>query len=124
MAHAGTHRPAGVIHAGISRADAQAGHTVRARSGVERHTVLRFHSYFDCRLRCLFRALRPWRSAGSDDYSDCPASRLLLFVAVRTALFPSSVSRDTPSAHRSSHRAHSPTRPAVSITRTWASVEA
>src|SRR5260370_28063194 len=86
MAHAGTRSPARHLHARVSSADAQAGYTVRAQRGRERHTVFRIHSSCDRSVRDSFWSLRSRRQAGSHDYSDCSASRLFLSLALCAAL--------------------------------------
>ncbi len=86
----------------------QGGCAVRARRGVEGHLVLRFHSSCDRCLRCSFWSLRSRRPTGSDDYSDRPASRLFLLVAVCAALVLAPFRRDTHPSDWSRHRNHCP----------------
>src|SRR6266849_2851461 len=75
---------------------------------MEGHFLLRFHSYCDCCLCGSFWSLWSKRPTGSDDHSDRPTSRLLLFVAVCSALVPAPVCRDAHPADWSCRRNHCP----------------
>src|SRR5260370_27637551 len=108
MAHAGSHRPAHHVFAGISRTHAQAGCAVRAERSVEGHFLLWFHTSCDCCLRGSFWALWSKRPTGSDDHSDRPAARLFLFVAVCTALVLASLCPDPHPADWSFRGNHRP----------------
>ncbi len=80
---------------------------------VEGYRLFRLHSACDRRLCRRFRPLRSERPAGSDDHSDRAASRLLLPVALCSALFSAAGGGNTASADRTGDRDHRAARASV-----------
>src|SRR5580692_12754069 len=101
MAHAGAHCEARDLYERVSRTDQEGRRAVRALRDLEGPVLCCFHLISRRSMRFVLWSVRTNRQAGPYDYSNGPEARLLLPVALRTALAASSVSRDSCATRRS-----------------------
>src|SRR6266403_2462560 len=87
----------------VPRIDAEGRRSFCPLCGLERSILRCICHLGGCRVRRVLRTVRTNRSAGSDDHSNGAKTRLLLFVAVRSAFVLTSVDGDAGSAHRPGH---------------------
>src|SRR5258708_20165672 len=104
MANAGQACEEDNLRKRVSRIDAEGRRSFRPLCGVERSILRRVYRVGGCHVRGVLRPVRTNRPAGPDDHPNGTKTRLLLFVALRSAFFPASVDGDASSAHRPGHR--------------------
>src|SRR6267143_1215235 len=104
MANAGQACEEGNLRKRVSRIDTEGRRSFRPLCGVERSILRRVYRVGGCHVRGVLRPVPTNRPAGPDDHPNGTKTRLLLFVALRSAFFPASVDGDASSAHRPGHR--------------------
>src|SRR6266849_1096730 len=117
MANAGQACEEGNLRKRVSRIDTEGWRSFRPLCGLERSILRRVYRVGGCRLRRVLRPVRANRSAGPDDHPNGTKTRLLLFVALRSAFFPASVDGDSSAAHRPGHRDRRVATPTISVRR-------
>src|SRR5437899_10941734 len=104
MANAGQACEEGNLRKRVSRIDTEGWRSFRPLCRLERSILLRVYRIGGCRVCGVLRPVRTNRSAGPDDHPNGTKTRLLLFVALRSAFFSASVDGDASFAHRPGHR--------------------
>src|SRR6266403_1822558 len=99
MADARTSREKSHLHRRVSRIDEERWGAVCSVCGMERSVLCRFHPLGSGRMRSVLRSVRSYRPPGPDDHPDGAETRLLLFVAVRSAVILAAFNGDASSPH-------------------------
>src|SRR6266446_10543097 len=99
MANAGPPGQESNLRKRVPRIDTEGRRSFRPLCGVERSILRLVYRVGDCRVRGVLLPVRTNRPAGPDDHPNGTKTRLLLFVALRSAFFPASVDGDASSAH-------------------------